>query len=320
MKNKYAYLLVLGALIAALLAFIYSDVIGDRIAAWSTPVAESPGSKPVQENPGLNSLKNAADSKDSAPPQNTGDADEREKNTASSEHFFLQGLSKFAFDISRELCVQEQNLLIQTLESPDSKHRPRANELISLLKKTANSKCSSFRRNNAQELFFKFKLDESNYKSFLKNFSLVLGDYQGMLPLKLMRASMQELEQAKPEEIKPLREAIIYSLSTTINDSSAFIDVGVSVAMLKELSEKGLISGPTLSEIDTFMEEFKEAMQRQRKINNESRKNHDYPVDKMVDYLDFDDAKIELKLIQDEYQTVELFRNRLIGFMERSFK
>ena len=317
MKKKYVYLLVITGLFAILLSmFIYSNSTKTKIIVEST--SKSLGSNHSQEGQDLKPASNASDSIDSSSSQAI--REKQAKNNSGLEHFFLQGLRKLDFDISRDICMQEQKLLVQTLEPQDSKHRLSVNELISLLKKTANSKCSSFRKNNAQELFFRFKLDESNYKSFLKHFDLLLGDYQGTLPLKLMRASIQELKQAKPEEIKPLREAIIYSLSTTINDSSAFIDVGVSVAMLKELHQEGLISGLTLTEIDAFGKEFKEEMQRQITVNNSSRKNHDYPLGKMDEYLNYEDAKIELKLMQDEYQAVEQFREKLIGLMERSFK
>lgn len=306
-------------MIVAILMIIFSYISNNKNVNLGSQ-SSLKNSNAAQDNNYLNPNNNTVNSNAFVEPKDSVKFGETEINQDNSKNLLEHGLNRFAFDMSRELCNQEQISLEEILDSQDSKRKPNTAELVNLLKKTANSKCSSFRRNNAQQLFFKFKLDENNYKQFLNDFSLVLGDYQGTIPLKLMRASIRALEHAKPEEVKPLRDAIIFSLNTTINDSSAFIDVGVSVAILKELSEKALISGPRLDEINALQDEFKKTMQEQIKRNVQSRKNDDYPVNKMADYLNYEDAKTELRLIREEYETVEQFRNRLIGFMERSFQ
>jgi len=319
MRKKYAYLIITTSVLVVLIAVIfYRNFNDNKINFASSSISNTQKASP--ESGDLTKREKASDSYKLAQQENTARLDEKEENHSKPENILEPGLNRFVFDMSRELCKQERESLEEILESQDSRQRPRARELINLLRKTANSKCSSFRKTNAQELFFKFNLDEKNYKKFLQEFSLVLWDYQGTIPLKLMRASINELNHAKAEDRKHLRDAVLFALNNTINDSSAFIDIGVSVSILKELSEKGLISHPSFQEITGLDEEFRAAMKAQIRRNDEFRKNHDYPLDKIAYYLDYEDAIIELKLIREEYETVDRFRDRLSGFMKKSFK
>lgn len=318
MKNKATYLVITLIVVMLIAVFLYRKFGNNKISFELSSISDGSINN-NQENKKLTADKEAIHADTHEWPENSGGFDEQKTNSNNSENILEPGLNRVAFDMSRELCKQEREWLEEIL-GQDSKRKPSSHELINLLKKAANSKCSSFRKINAHELFFNFNLNEKNYKKFLQDFTLILWDYQGTIPLKLMRASMNELEHAKPEEVKPLRDAILFALNNTINDSSAFIDIGVSIAVLKELSEKGLLTDLTPNQINNIGQEFRSVMQAQLRRNNESRKNHDYPVDKMADYLDFEDAKIELKLIREEYEAVDKFRTRLSGFMKKIFR
>lgn len=234
----------------------------------------------------------------------------------------INGIDKFAQTISRQICEHEQKVLLDATDAQNSGKKLSAAQLTEMLKKSSNSKCSSFRKSNAEWLFSKFELDKNNYKSFFNEFELVLKEYRGLAPYKLISASIKELDHAALNEIGPLKEAIIFSVKNQINDSSAIVDLAGSMATLKEVRDRDLILHPTVAQIQAIQEEFNQWTQGHIRKSQAAHKPlpPGLSVDELADFLGYEGAKTELQLMREEYETVLQFGNRLNDLLGKNFQ
>lgn len=188
----------------------------------------------------------------------------------------LAAINKFAEEVSREICKQERTALSELTDPPkediklnvpiplDTDYGPKLNplEAIAWLKKSAMSKCLSFKKNIADHFYAKIELfNEDNYRIFYQEFNRIHEERRGFADYKLIRKSLQALEGATQEEIKPLRDAILYAVNTQIEDSSNTIDLLSASKTLRIMIDKGLISYPSNRQIDDFDEELSKIMQ-----------------------------------------------------------
>jgi len=258
-----------------------------------------------------------------------------------SQNGIGQNIDKFADEIGQEICRQERRALWALTDPPkedvklfvpipiDIEAGPvlSASQATEWLKKTANSKCSSFKKNNAERLFFEFKLDENNYKLFYREYDRVLSEYRGLADYKLLRKALKALDGATPEEGKALRNAILYAANTYINDSSNFVDVSGAVMALRSIKEKGLISYPSIEQIEAFDHELEKQIQEHLKNSQERIKKY-FPPDtdfmnmkegEMEDLLGYEGIKAELELARREYENVKQMSKKLRDFLGRNF-
>lgn len=258
---------------------------------------------------------------------------QKTKDERNSERVSLP-LDKLAFEISRKICNEEIAALSNMLE-PDVKGvKPGTtipfdleiklppSQAIEWLKKTSNSKCSSFRKDNAERLFVDFKIDNTNYKTYLNEFNNVLGEYKGFGPYRLITNSLRALEGASPAETESLREAILFSLTTYVNDSSSLIDVNNSLLATEVALEKGLINEPNQVEINMLKEEVKNLFDSSIKETRQLLRTYSPPnmdpnlsIDEMAEILGYDYMKAEQNLQKKEYEKVRQLSGKLLRLL-----
>jgi len=261
-----------------------------------------------------------------------------EHNTA-SQHSIDEGLDKFAHEISREICERERRALWELTDPPkdlkpgtlipiDSDFGPTLSALqaIEWLKKTATSKCSSFKKTNAERLF-EFKLDENNYKLFYAEPNRIGEERRGFVDYKLIRKALNALAEASPEEAKALRDAILYSVHTQINDSLYFVDLMGAARSLRIVQEKGQILYPSTEQMDTFDREISELVQDNIK-NHQAVIRKYYPSDidfskmneeEMAASTGYKGIKAGFELDRKEYENVQKMAHKLREFLGRNF-
>ena len=250
------------------------------------------------------------------------------------KHDFSNGLHKLSLEISRAICKQEGKDLLDMTE-PSIKNMPigttipakqdseiilTASEAIKWLQKIANSKCSSFRKNSAEELFYKFALDENNYKSFFNEYNRVLEDTRGFAPYRLIKKSLKALDEASPQDAKSLQDTILFSLNTYINDSSMFVDIAGALMALKDVREKGLISYPTIAQIDELQTELK--ITAEKNATNARQFFKKYPSsaeEDMAKSYGYEGTKEYLDFARKEYEIIQRLAFKLNGLMEQNF-
>lgn len=267
-------------------------------------------------------------------------------STVNADHAYqlsnLAAIDKFAEEISREICKQERTELWQLTDPPkediklnvpmpiDANFGPNLSpgEAIAWLKRSATSKCSSFKKSIAEQYYSKIGLlNKDNYKTFYQEFNRIHQERRGFADYKLIRKSLQALEAASPTESKLLRDAILYAVNTQINDSSNIIDLLNASKALRMINEKGLISYPTNKQIDDFDEEISKIMQDN--IQKGQRHNKEFfpssvdfskiTEEEMLTNLGHRGVKDMIDIDREEYEVTIKMARRLQEFLGRNF-
>lgn len=281
-----------------------------------------------------------------APPLNTRAAqkenemvnDISDKPAHGSKNTIWNGIDTFALEISREICKQEQVALSAIIDPPLNKVKGKdgvpTNSEITLspsqatdwLKKTANSKCSSFRKDNAGRFFDTLVLNDKNYKQIYLEFGRILEGSQGLTPFKLLQKSLHALNNASNQEAKYLKDAILFSLSTYIKDAAANIDIIGAIFALKNAHESGLLSFP-IAHLDQLQSEYesinkKSINDRQQLIRKyfprDTNLLHSTP-EQMADILGYEGIKAELEYEKIDYETVQKYAQKLSELLVKNF-
>jgi hypothetical protein len=263
-----------------------------------------------------------------------------QNNQKEAKHDFMSDLHKLSLEISRAICKQEGKELLEVTEisiknipigtsvpaQQDSETILSASEAIKWLQKIANSKCSSFRKNNSETLY-KFALDENNYKLFFNEYNRMLEDSRGFAPYRLIKKSLKALDEASPQDAKSLQDTILFSLNTYINDSSAFVDISGALMAIKDTREKGVISYPTIAQIDELQRELKitaeeyatNARQLIRKYFAADVDFMKITNDEIVNSYGYEGTKEYLEFSRKEYEMVQQLVRKLNALMEQNF-
>lgn len=248
-------------------------------------------------------------------------------------------IDKFAIEMSREICKQE-NAALSILVDPsldnlkpgdivplDSDKELSAQQAEEWLKKTANSKCSSFRRESAEKFFSKSVVDEQNYKEVFFEWERVMGQNPGLTPFRLLRQAIRALDKAANEEAISLRKAIIYSLNTQIKDSSSYGDIAFSVQSLEYAKENGLISysNEQIDKIKREMEEdakkyVQEAQELNRRYFSADEDFLNLNTERMINVLGFEGVKLNMANEQKGYESVRRFAERLSELLDEALR
>lgn len=249
----------------------------------------------------------------------------------------LAGLDRFAFEFSREICKQEQIALSAVVDTSglkpgeavlvDSESKLTPSQAIQWLKKTANSKCSSFRKNNAMVFFNNLSIDKNNYKSAYSDYEQMLAEHRGLTPYKLIRESLDALSRANKAESKLLKDAIVFSVASSIKDASSDVDIMGAMYALRDVREGGIIVHPTKDEIDKLLDEYKliseEHIVKSRQINKKyfppGTDFSNITSEQIVNMLGEEGVKADLELRRREYEVVRKYAEKLDEMMKRNF-
>lgn len=242
-------------------------------------------------------------------------------------------LSEVAHEMSREICRQERELLWQITEPPLPPNTPpgtviplgsetilTASQAMDWLKRTNISSCFAFRKNNAERLFHNFVIDEKNYRSFYQEFNRVLQESRGFAPYTLIKKAIGALDGATNKEAKLLRERILSSLETYINDASAPVDLMGAFLAVKDASDKGIINSQIKEQIDVLQNEFTEAGKSQiakhqqhihKYLPSDPQKLASFSTNEIADFYGYEGTKLSLDLEREDYDMTRGYARRL---------
>lgn len=250
----------------------------------------------------------------------------------------MPALDRFALEMSRAICKQEQADLSATIDHSieglkpgdavpiDSEAKLTPSQAIQWLRKTANSKCSSFRQSNA-ELFFKhLSVNKDNYKSAYGDYELLLQEYRGLTPYKLIKESLDALDRANEDEAKLLKDAIVFSLTTYINDASSDVDITGAMWALKAVREKGLLDYPAIGQIEQLLDDYKKISDEHILTSQRFNKKYLTEIDfskvtsEQIAYaLGEEGVKEDLRIRREEYEDVRQYGKKLLDILKKTF-
>lgn len=317
MKKNYAYIILI------VLVLLLTVIFVDRNTSKEELVSSSEKKSTTSNNQGY--LLSIED-------------DETVKKQAKTGTHHLE---QFAFEMSYEICQQEQKALFDMVEPKyenlnigdtiplDKDFGPelKPEQAIAWLKKTSQSKCSSFSKDNAQRLFFDFELNEKNLAEFYRQFNIVLSEYRGFSPYRLIRKALNAYSQANSKEAPLIRDAILFSVATNINDASKPLDLNNALHSLRVIKEKGLIAHVSDTEImalEKRINQFAENNARQGKelIDKYYPKDFDFinmTGDDIIKFYGLPGTKELINLHQNEYNQTREFVDQLKSLLEPGF-
>lgn len=249
-----------------------------------------------------------------------------------------QKVNTFIEEMSRELCKQEDSA-IREIVWPDVKTInslkpgdvvPESNVLlspavaISVLKRMAVSKCSSFYKDNFERFLTEFVLTDQNFHEFQSQ--LYLTRRNGFDTYKLIKKAIESLEKTTGEQATQLRTMILYSLKTLIKDAHSSLDVSAAVSVLRDVREKGLISYPTNLQIEMFQQQVEAASKKQIKESQQLIAKY-FPLgiglnltaEEIVNAYGYQGIKEELEKDRRDFKEVREFARQLDDFVGENF-
>lgn len=240
-----------------------------------------------------------------------GSSEARPKeNKASKASAMPNSIVKRAvMEMNRIACHEKDLILKRVMEKKD-----RAS-LISSLEDISTNQCANLQKQNTITLLGT-KITEQNVQEFLNDFNAVADNARGMTYLKLFRAAIDELAQNNSDE---MRRAFFKAYRHHVENSSSLLEVAVSVAIAKDLSEKNISTTTNTADAVRLVERFD--TDRNAFMKDRSRVNAEYPTmdltniegEQLVSQLGIEGiSKLFLEGMQKEIAIAEKYKNELL--------